>query len=52
MWFLLVVALGTGEYRAEIIYKDEATCVANKTTAEDLCVPVQVAFAPEQTPSS
>lgn len=42
MWFLLLVLVETGVYTAEVVHKDLETCVANRTTEQDLCVPVSV----------
>lgn len=44
MWFLLLIALDSGEYRAEVVVKDRATCEQSKISERDLCVPVTVEF--------
>jgi hypothetical protein len=51
MWWMLLLYLETGEYRAEIIYPSEIECEQNRTTVEDLCVPVEIRF-PERGPAT
>jgi hypothetical protein len=51
MWFLLLIALEGNEYSAEIVYKDLATCEANKNTVDDLCVAVEIRW-PQMGPAS
>ena len=45
MWFLLLIALDTGKYRAEIVVRTLEQCEQLKTSEQDLCVPVTVQFA-------
>lgn len=45
MWFLLLIALDTSEYRAEIVVRTLEQCEQLKTSEQDLCVPVTVQFA-------
>lgn len=45
MWWMLLLALEGGVYRAEIVVRTEAQCLYMRTSEEDLCVPVTVQFA-------
>ena len=47
MWWMLLLALEGGVYRAEIVVRTEEQCLYMRTSEEDLCVPVQVSFATE-----
>lgn len=44
MWWMLLIMLADGTYQSELILKTEQECIAAKTKAEDLCVPVTVRF--------
>lgn len=48
MWWMLLLALEGGTYRAEIVVRSEEQCLYMRTSEEDLCVPVQVSFPKEQ----
>lgn len=50
MWWMLLIALETGEYSAEILVGTAAQCEHLKTTEADLCVPVTVQFWREGIP--
>jgi hypothetical protein len=52
MWWMLLIAVETGEYRAEIVVQSTAQCESLKTTDEDLCVPVSVEFWDRGVPAS
>lgn len=45
MWWMLLIALETGEYRAERVLPTLAQCELEKTTVDDVCIRVEVSFA-------
>lgn len=51
MWWMLLIALESGEYSAEIVVQSLAQCETLKTTDEDLCVAVSVEFWVRGVPS-
>lgn len=51
MWWMLLIALESGEYSAEIVVGSLAQCEQLKTTDLDLCMPVTVEFLREGVPS-
>lgn len=51
MWWMLLIALESGEYSAEIIVGTAAQCESLKTTEADLCVAVSVQFWDRGVPS-
>lgn len=44
MWWMLLLALEGGVYRAEIVVRTEEQCMYMRTSEEDICVPVEVRF--------
>lgn len=44
MWFLLLVAVSTTEYRADSVYATLEECVASYTTADDVCARVNLSI--------
>lgn len=50
MWWLLLIALGGGEYKAEIIVKSQAQCEQIKLRREDMCVPVEMTMLKDISP--
>ncbi len=49
MWWMLLIALEGGMYKAEIVLKTEIECAALKSKPEDVCVPVEVSFPTQET---
>lgn len=47
MWWMLLLALEGGVYRAEIVVRTEEQCLYMRTSEEDICVPVEVRFQAE-----
>ena len=45
MWWMLLILLETGEYRAEAVLSTEEQCLSQKTQEKDRCEQVEVKFA-------
>lgn len=46
MWWMLLIALETGEYRAELVLPTVTQCELAKTNPDDVCIRVEVSLPP------
>lgn len=44
MWFLLLVALASGEYQADSVYATQEECQQARTSDLDICAAVKLSF--------
>lgn len=51
MWWMLLIALETGEYRAELVLPTVAQCELAKTHTDDVCIRVEVSLPELETTS-
>ena len=46
MWWMLMIALNTGEYESHSVYANFEECVQARTQEHDICAPVEVKIIP------